>query len=406
MDTTRARVITTAIALPPPRLVVASLGVTATSALAFILAAQFGTKQTALFGIGVALGLVLLNARFGFASAFRQLVAVGQGRALRAHVVMLATASVLFAALLAYGQGFAGVKLQASIAPIALSLFIGAFLFGVGMQLAGACASGTLYSIGGGQSSLLLTLGGFIAGSTVGAWGTALWAQQPQLPAVSLIDRLGTPGALVVQLTALTLVVVISLIVERRRRPPVPEEVPSARGWMRALRGAWPLWAAAIALAALNALTFAVKGSPWGIAGAFTLWGSQLAATAGVPVETWSYWSKPAPLHQSVLADATSVMNFGIVLGALVAAALSGTFSIGRGVPWRVAVAAVLGGVLMGYGARIGYGCNIGAYFGGIASFSLHGWIWGACAIAGTVAGLRLRPLFGMRNPRPTDAVC
>ena len=34
----------------------------------------------------------------------------------------------------------------------------------------------------------------------------------------------------------------------------------------------------------------------------------------------------------------------------------------------------------MGYGARIAFGCNIGAYFGGIASFSLHGWLWGVLA--------------------------
>ena len=49
----------------------------------------------------------------------------------------------------------------------------------------------------------------------------------------------------------------------------------------------------------------------------------------------------------------------------------------------------------MGYGARLAGGCNIGAYFSGIASFSLHGWLWGVLAIAGTYAGLRLRPLFG-----------
>jgi hypothetical protein len=46
----------------------------------------------------------------------------------------------------------------------------------------------------------------------------------------------------------------------------------------------------------------------------------------------------------------------------------------------------------MGYGARIAFGCNIGAYFGGIASFSLHGWLWGVMAIVGTFAGLALRP--------------
>jgi uncharacterized protein len=67
---------------------------------------------------------------------------------------------------------------------------------------------------------------------------------------------------------------------------------------------------------------------------------------------------------------------------------------------------AVSGGLLMRYGARIAYGCNIGAYFGGIASFSLHGWLWGLVAIVGTLAGLRLRPLFGLTNPKPDDAVC
>ena len=72
----------------------------------------------------------------------------------------------------------------------------------------------------------------------------------------------------------------------------------------------------------------------------------------------------------------------------------------------KLAAGAVLGGILMGYGARIAFGCNIGAYFGGIASFSLHGWLWGLLAIAGTFAGLALRPLFGLTNPKPTDSVC
>ena len=77
-----------------------------------------------------------------------------------------------------------------------------------------------------------------------------------------------------------------------------------------------------------------------------------------------------------------------------------------RRIPPRLALGAVIGGVLMGYGARIAYGCNIGAYFGGIASFSLHGWLWGVMAIAGTFVGLRLRPLFGLTNPKPADSVC
>ncbi|MFD0856686.1 YeeE/YedE family protein, partial [Actinomadura adrarensis] len=42
----------------------------------------------------------------------------------------------------------------------------------------------------------------------------------------------------------------------------------------------------------------------------------------------------------------------------------------------------------------------------GIASGSLHGWLWGAVAIAGTYVGLRARTLFGLSNPTPRDSVC
>ena len=60
----------------------------------------------------------------------------------------------------------------------------------------------------------------------------------------------------------------------------------------------------------------------------------------------------------------------------------------------------------MGYGARLAFGCNIGAYFGGIASFSLHGYIWGILAMAGTFLALYLRPLFGLSVPKSSDSVC
>ncbi|MBZ0132386.1 MAG: YeeE/YedE family protein [Rhodocyclaceae bacterium] len=63
----------------------------------------------------------------------------------------------------------------------------------------------------------------------------------------------------------------------------------------------------------------------------------------------------------------------------------------------RSLAAAVLGGLLMGYGARIAFGCNIGV-FSGVASTSLHGWLWLAAALAGSWIGVRLRPRFGLAN--------
>jgi uncharacterized membrane protein YedE/YeeE len=96
------------------------------------------------------------------------------------------------------------------------------------------------------------------------------------------------------------------------------------------------------------------------------------------------------------VTDVTSVMNAGTILGAWMAAALAGRFAPGWRVPLGSLAAAVIGGVLLGYGARLASGCNIGAYFSGVASASLHGYVWFVAALAGTVAGTRLRRVFGM----------
>ncbi len=190
--------------------------------------------------------------------------------------------------------------------------------------------------------------------------------------------------------------------------PPV-EEPPAARGAVRAVRGSWPLWVGALLLAGLNALTLWVSGGAWGVTFAFSLWGSKILDALGVDVQSWTFWQDPlnaAKYQAGFLAEKTSVMDLGIILGALIASAAAGAFVLHRRVPPRLAAGAVLGGILMGYGARIAFGCNIGAYFGGIATFSLHGWLWGVMAIVGTFAGLALRPVFGLTNPKPTDSVC
>src|SRR3712207_9192264 len=97
-------------------------------------------------------------------------------------------------------------------------------------------------------------------------------------------------------------------------------------------------------------------------------------------------------------------MDFGIILGALLASALAGRFAPTWRVPLRSAVAAVIGGLLLGYGARLAYGCNIGAYFSGIASASLHGWLWLAAAFRGNLGGTRLRTRVGLAGGRDAEA--
>ena len=102
-------------------------------------------------------------------------------------------------------------------------------------------------------------------------------------------------------------------------------------------------------------------------------------------------------LEQSIFTDITSVMNLGIMLGALAAAGLARQFAPSFKLPLRSLLAAVIGGLLLGYGPRIAFGCNIGAFFGGISSTSLHGWLWFAAAFLGSILGTRMRPYFGLR---------
>jgi hypothetical protein len=83
-------------------------------------------------------------------------------------------------------------------------------------------------------------------------------------------------------------------------------------------------------------------------------------------------------------------------MGATGAALAAGRWSVRIDLHPGALIAAVAGGLLMGYGARIGFGCTIGALLSGIASTSLHGWLWFAAVLPGTWIGARLRPGFGL----------
>lgn len=377
--------------------------------LVYLLATQH-VSQGMLLGIGILLGYTLFHARFGFTSAFRRMASVGNGQAMRSHMLMLAVAVTLFAPILAYGTTFFGGPVAGYVSPVGVSLLVGAFIFGIGMQLGGGCASGTLYAVGGGRSVMFVTLLFFIIGTTIGAMHLPFWTEQmPAFEPFSLATStgLGYGGAWLLSIALFAVIAWVTVVIEKKRKAPKMAPVPSEKGWKRILRGSWPLFAAAIVLAVLNALTLMTRGTPWGITSAFALWGSKIAGAFGVDVASWGYWqgANAAALEASIFADSTTVLNFGVILGAFLASAAGGLFKFTQITAGNFA-ASVIGGLMMGYGARLAFGCNIGAYFGGIASFSLHGYVWGIVALGGTFLALYLRPLFGLSVPKSSDSVC
>lgn len=370
----------------------------------------FGERMAGLFLLGGALGLVLYHAAFGFASAWRSFVAEGRGAGLRAQMVMLGLASILFFILIDRGS-FGGHSIgSGAVAPLGLSVAVGAAIFGVGMQLAGGCASGTLYAVGGGSTHMVFTLIFFMVGSVIGTAHMPWWIETPSLGSYSILREWGLLPALASQLGLLALIAAATVWIERRRgaaaaRTPDVDQ-PTLR--RRLLCGPWPLLWGAVLLAVLNAVTLIYAGHPWTISFGYTLWGGKLATAAGLDLSTWAFWTWPFPsraLAGSVFESSTSVMNFGVIVGALLAAGLAGRFNPTWRLPWRKVLAAALGGLLMGYGARLAYGCNVGAYFSGVASGSLHGWLWFLAALGGSYLGNALRPFFGLSERAPAGAV-
>lgn len=396
---------------PAARYRVAALAITAIVLGGVLVGALFAANTGLLLIVGGLFGVVLYHAAFGFTSAWRVFITQRRGRGLRAQMLMLAVAVVLFFPALSAGT-LNGVAVQGFVAPLGLSVIVGAFLFGLGMQLGGGCASGTLFTAGGGNARMVITLAFFIVGSVIGTAHFSFWQSLPAFRPVSLVEVAGAGGGMAISLVLFAVITAATVVMEKRRHGELEHVAAAPRqGLARLAAGPWPLLAGALALALLNFTTLALAGRPWGITSAFALWGAKGFSLLGGDVSQWGYWQSPgnaAALNANVWGDITTVMNVGIMLGALAAASLAGRFAPNFRIPLRSVAAAVIGGLLLGYGARLAFGCNIGAYFSGIASGSLHGWLWLVAAFAGNMLGVKLRPVFftGEAARQPVAKTC
>lgn len=149
----------------------------------------------------------------------------------------------------------------------------------------------------------------------------------------------------------------------------------------------------AVLLSILQIAHLAVLNSGWGVTTTFSVWGAQLAELVGIHAGDWAYFATDK-MHEEVTSsfftDVGSLRNVGIIVGALVATLFASQFKIKKIKSMRQVVAAILGGLLMGYGARIASGCNIGALFTGISSLSVSGWVFALFLLIGAFIGSKL----------------
>lgn len=334
----------------------------------------------ALLILGFALGAVFLKFEFSFTASWRRLIVRGQADGFLGGLLLIAIAAVAIVPVAALVPGFGG-----AIAPIGPSLIVGAFVFGIGMQLANGCGSGTLYTAGGGSGRMIITLALFIAGSVIGSLHLPAFLRLGGIDPVLASNYFGPWGGLAATWASLAVAALIGISLAKRRGASF---VPSRK-----------IVFGAIAIGLLCIAVFAAGHHPWSVTFGFTVWGAKIATLFGADFSQAEFWQWAGPkraLGDSILSDTSSLTDLGMILGAMAAAAASAPFARNPWPPLKSLLAAAVGGLLMGWGARLGFGCNIGAFIGGIASGSLHGWVWFLAALPGCMIGIKLRPLFGL----------
>ena len=346
------------------------------AAFFIFLVLSVSVRQAVLLLVGMGMGAALAGARFGFTTGWRQLIEQRDPRGVTGQALLLALASL--AALPLLGQ-FS--ELHAALGPPSVSLLLGAFVFGLTMQIADGCGSGTLYKAGLGVPLNLGILPLFALGSFLGSVHLDRWLALGQLEPVSLSAQWGTSGALLITFGLLALAMLA-----------LRAWVGPGRQW---IDRRW-LWGA-VALAVLATLNLLLAGQPWGVVYGFGLWAAKVSVALGAfdPSANafWSQAGNAQRLTQTVLMDVTTITSIGILAGALWVSARSPAASKPlTAQQWAVGLVA---GFVMGYSSRLAFGCNVGAMLSGISTGSLHGWIWVPMAFAGTVVGVRVRRHFG-----------
>lgn len=348
-------------------------------ALFVFLLGWVSVRQAALWLVGLGMGAVLAGARFGFTTGWRHLIEHKDPSGITGQALLLALAALIALPLMAqFGE------LHAALGPPSISLLVGAFVFGLTMQIADGCGSGTLYKAGLGIPLNVGLLPLFALGSFLGSVHLDRWLALGQIEPISLQQIWGTTPALLITGAGLAVLLLLARL-----------WVGAGKRWVQS-RWIW----GAVALAVLASLNLVIAGQPWGVVYGFGLWVAKVAVAAQLfDPSTNGFWSQPGNLQllgQNALLDVTTITNLGILAGALwIALGTASPRPAHRPMTREQWIVGLIAGFLLGYSSRLAFGCNVGAMLSGISTGSLHGWIWVVMAFAGSLVGVRVRRHYG-----------
>lgn len=372
---------------------------------------------------GLMLGYIFTRSRYGFAGSVRKIYFTGNGNLTKALLLMfaisvIATAGIHFGAAqngavpaFRAGEGDLIIPGSSFVAKASLTTIIGGIIFGIGMIFGGCCASGTLTDVGEGEGRAWIVVPFFGVGGIIGALHGSWWNESifKSIGAqVYLPDVFGYIGAVLVSLALLLLIYILVRKYEEKRQregtyiedeyeewqKPLPEtgeyRFLSKETYHKFFVERWSTTTGAILTALIFVFIINTTGGSWGASGPYTLWTVWLLEKLGVSFTSPALQGFSDTVANGLMNHTVSIRNIGMILGSLIAMLLAGNFKFNFNFKLKDVVFYALGGILMGYGARVAGGCNAGALYSGIGNFSLSGWVFLVAMTIGGIIGSKL----------------
>lgn len=326
---------------------------------------------------GFIYGFLLQKGDLCFVSAFRDWFGFGTTRVLRG------IAAILIVAILGWG-----LVLTAGWAPLSrlwipsfgYNSLLGGILFGIGMTIAGGCASGTLYRCGMGYVHFWITLAAMglaylVFGYTFDPWVADYWFKPLRLwKPFTFYTTFGIPYIL----TSVIVVLLLAGLMTRNLgltgwvdvlRESLGDLV---RPWQLLRKKSWDTRLVGILIGLTVTVHFALL-SAWSIttseARISVLLVKPLVGEDAIGSNT--YFSEIFLGYPQLQLGAGEVLIIFMIIGAFVASVLGGVFRVRPPKLTRVPNA-VFGGFLMGFASRLAPGCNVANVISGLAGLSVH----------------------------------
>lgn len=345
---------------------------------------------------GTGLGILFERGRFCFYCIFRDLFEEKNSRGVYSILTALAVGTVGYVVVFAMrlADPTSGeLPSDAHIGPVSIALVAAGIAFGFGVVLSGGCIAGHLYRLGEGNLRAIPGLIGALLGFGLGffSWNPLYRTVIADAPAPWLPSASGYGVALLLQLGVFSGLALFLL----RWNPPVAAQpvraIDASELRRRLFFTRWPALLTGGLVGVIGFVAF-LRGQPLGVTSQLSgLTRTVLDGYGAIPQTMLGLDQRlrgcVALVVETITANGWLII--GILLGSL-AAALPGRRVRLEKATLRNGATALLGGVLLGWGAIIGLGCTIGVFLSGTQALAVSGWVFAISVITALGIGFRL----------------